>query len=271
MRVSLLNTVGLLLLLATTACDALSYHPYDVDISSSYRNINSKNVSLIESKCRQKDTLRFVATGDTQGWYDDTRDFVADVNLRADSIDFVIHVGDLSDYGAEREFQWQHDILGQLRVPYVCDIGNHDCLGNGRDVFHVMYGVENYAFIAGRVKFLMLNTNSLEYNYSEAVPDLNFIESEQRARIDEFDHTIVTMHARPYSDVFDDNVAKPFQFYIRRMPGLMFCLNGHNHTPEVNDIFDDGILYYQTANIARRIYYLFTVTPNGYSYETIDF
>ena len=36
--------------------------------------------------------------GDSQRWYDETLDFVGEINKR-DDIDFVIHGGDMSDFG----------------------------------------------------------------------------------------------------------------------------------------------------------------------------
>lgn len=250
-------------------CHYLKFHPYDVDISGK-TNINQQNLVRIEALTLGCDTIIFAATGDTQGWYDETEDFVRDVNRR-DSIQFVVHMGDLTDYGTTNEFKWQRNILEKLHVPYVADIGNHDCLGTGKEAFEKIFGPTNFAFIAGRVKFVMLNTNALEYDYAEAIPDLDFIERQDTLRRGEFDRTIVTMHAKPYSDVFNDNVAKPFNFYIHRLPGLMFCLNGHDHSLMQDDVYGDGLIFYQTASIDKRKYYIFKITPSGYSYEVVDF
>lgn len=266
---AMIATALAMLAASTAGCRYIDYHPYDVEVSGP-TDINGVNSRLIEVQCAGRDTIRFVATGDTQGWYDDTRDFVRDVNKR-DSIDFVVHMGDLSDYGTMNEFKWQRNLLGKLRCPYVVDIGNHDCLGTGKQSFQKIFGATDFSFIAGRVKFVMLNTNSLEYDYSVAVPDFDFISKQDTARAGEFSRTIVTMHAHPFSDVFNNNVANSFEFFINRLPGLMFCLNGHDHTMLQKAYFDDGLLYFQTSSIDHRTYYLFTVTPQGYTYEIIDF
>ncbi|MBR5102116.1 MAG: metallophosphoesterase [Muribaculaceae bacterium] len=254
---------------ALVGCDLLDNHPYDVAKSDSPR-INEVNAKKIERACDTKTTLVIAVISDTQGWYDETLDFVRDVNKRKD-VDFVIHLGDFTDYGSAREFEWQRKILDKLNVPYVCDLGNHDCLGTGLSTYRYLFGPIDYSFIAGRVKFLMLNTNALEFDFTAQIPDLNFIEDECESRRDEFDRTVVTMHGKPYSDVFDNNLAEAFQNIITRLPGLMFCLNGHNHKAELNDIFGDGIIYYQTPSIDKRQYYLFTITPTGYSYETVNY
>ena len=81
------------------------------------------------------------------------------------SIDFVIHGGDMSDFGVTKEFLWQRDIMNGLKVPYVALIGNHDCLGTGEETYKTVFGPTNFSFIAGNVKFVCLNTNALEYDY----------------------------------------------------------------------------------------------------------
>lgn len=37
------------------------------------------------------------------------------------------------------------------------------------------------------------------------------------------------MHARPYTDVFNDNVAKVFQHYVKQYAGVQFCTAAHTH------------------------------------------
>ena len=258
-----------LLVLALAGCRYINYHPYDVDISGA-TGLNKKNTRLIEERCLGRDTIVFAATGDTQGWYDETEALVKDLNKRPEVM-FLVHDGDFTDFGAVQEYKWQRAILSKLRVPYVACIGNHDCLGTGKETFERIYGKTNFAFIAGGVKFLMLNTNALEYDYSEPIPDLDFIERQERERAGEFDRTIVVMHAKPYSDVFNNNVAKPFQRYLHQLPGLLSCINGHNHSLAQDDIFGDGLVYYQTPCIAKRQYYIFTITPNSFSYEVVSF
>ena len=101
------------------------YHPYDVHISGE-TDVNAHNIAQIEQNCQNKTTIRFVTMGDSQRWYDETDDFVSHLNKR-DDIDFVIHGGDVSDFGVTDEFLWQRDIMNKLKIPYVVLLGNHDC------------------------------------------------------------------------------------------------------------------------------------------------
>ena len=134
------------------SCDMIDYHPYDVRINGE-TDVNAHNIAEIEQKCKDKTTIKFVTMGDSQRWYDETLDFVGEINKR-DDIDFVIHGGDMSDFGVTDEFLWQRDIMNKLRVPYVALIGNHDCLGTGEETYRAVFGDPNFSFIAGRVKFV---------------------------------------------------------------------------------------------------------------------
>ena len=146
-------------------------------------------------------------------------------------------------------------------------IGNHDCLGTGKDAFKTIWGNANFSFVAGKTKFVCLNTNAMEYDYSEAIPDFNFIIKEVNDSTHEIRNTIVCMHARPFSDVFNNNVAQVFIHYIKQLPNLLFCYNAHGHSYEAADLYGDGTLFYQSECMEDRSYLLFTLTPNGYEQE----
>ncbi|MDR2954474.1 MAG: metallophosphoesterase [Prevotella sp.] len=251
-------------------CDMIEYHPYDGRVSGE-TGINEKNIALIEERCKGKETIRFAFIGDTQRSNDDTEKFVKALNAR-DDIDFVIHGGDVADFGLTKEFMWIRDIMNKLTVPYVVILGNHDCLANGEEVFEKVFGYPNFSFLAGNVKFVCLNTNALEFDYSLPVPDFQFIEQEMKDEREEYEKTIVAMHVHPFADQFNNNVANVFQRYIKEYRKLQFCMHAHDHYFKVNDFFEDGIFYYGTPAIARREYLIFTINEDDtHSYERVEF
>ena len=208
---------------------------------------------------------------DTHQWLDDLKKEVNDINRRKDSIDFVLHCGDVTDFGATQEFQWTRDRLQKLKMPFVVLLGNHDCLGTGNQTYEVVFGKPDFSFIAGRVKFVCLNTNAIEYDYSRPVPNFDFMEEQCKADSADFDRTVICMHAAPYSEQFNNNVAKVFNYYTHQFPGLMFCLYGHGHHTKQTDMYGDGTMYYEICNAPKHQYYIFTITPKGYRYEIIDY
>ena len=264
------STVLLITAMLLSSChDVFDTHPYDTHFDSPYF-LNASNANKIAELCRGKDTLRIVVTGDTQGYYDEAIDMVADINKRSEA-DFLIHGGDLSNYGATQEFVKQRAILGKLRIPYVALIGNHDCLGTGIDVFNKMYGPTNFSFIAGRILFLCLNTNALEYDYSEAIPDFDFMLEQSHTDTTLYDRTVICMHAPPYNEQFNNNVVQAFHHHTQLFRGLLFCTSAHLHHIEAKDLYGDGIMYISSDSANHRNYLLFTITPSGYDYEIINY
>lgn len=265
----MLKNILYILLFILSSCDLIDYHPYDARINTD-TDINQNNISRILQTCANKDTLRFVMMGDTQRWYDETEEFVQHINKRND-IDFIIHGGDISDFGLKKEYILMHEILSGLNIPYVVLLGNHDVLGNGIRVYQHMYGNENFTFTVCDTKFVCLNTNAIEFDYSLPIPDFRFIK-ECINDTTNYKRSVVVMHAPPKSEQFNNNVDEVFQLYIRQFQNLLFCLHAHNHSVSQTDIFDDGVIYYGCSNIKKKSYLLFTLTPdNQYTYEVIYF
>ncbi len=269
-RIPLLS-FSLLLTILFASCEGLfDTHPYDVDLHGEH-NINATNIEKIKEICLNKDTLRFAVISDTHGWYTETSEEVSDINNRKDSVDFVIHLGDLTETGTTTEFKWARKYLSRLAVPYVALIGNHDFLGTGDQAYEWMFGKKDFSFIVGRVKFVGLNTNAMEYDRVVAVPDFEFMETEATTDTTEFDRTIMLMHAPPYSDQFNNNVSKAFGYYLKLFPNLMFCLYGHNHEDAISQFYEDVPLFYGIDCAEHRNYHIFTITPTGYEQKRIDY
>ena len=97
------------LALLMMACDTVfDIHPYDTRIKGE-TDINARNIAKIETLLRDRDTLRIAVISDSHQWYDDLKDEIADINRR-DSIDFVMHLGDITDFGSTQEYVWARDI-----------------------------------------------------------------------------------------------------------------------------------------------------------------
>jgi len=257
----------LVTLLLSSCDDVFDTHPYDVNFKGE-SGINAKQMEIIENAFADRDTLRVAFISDTHGWYTDARAEVDDLNARTD-VDFVIHCGDLTEAGMSKEFERTRDILSKLCYPYVALIGNHDFLGTGNQTYEAMYGDMDFSFIAGRIKFVCLNTNATEYDYIAAVPNLDFMEEEFTSDSTRFDRTVIVMHAPPYSDQFNNNVCKAFRRYLDFFPGLMCCVYGHNHNDNVEEIYGDGLIFYGIDCAEHRNYRIMTITPDGYEMEQI--
>lgn len=256
-------------LFVSLLCGCVEYHPYDTRVDGA-TDINAKNIARIERECKDLKELRFAVVSDSQRWYDELEQAVLEINRRSD-IDFVIHAGDLSDFGMRTEFEVQRDILNRLRVPYVCLIGNHDCIATGKDIFAKIFGAADMAFTAGDVRFICLNTNALEYD-DGSVPNLDFVEQQLLTMPRDVRRSVVVMHAEPLSDQFySREVALILQQQLKSLPDLQFCVHGHGHRYKKEDIFDDGVTYYECDNVGDSSFLIFTLNNDGYECEKVDF
>ncbi|MFV0378246.1 MAG: metallophosphoesterase family protein [Mangrovibacterium sp.] len=255
------------LLLLLSSCEMFEYNPYDTQYFDE-TGVNKKNIARIETASDSDDTLRFAFMGDTQRHYDETEDFVSHINKRSD-IDFVIHGGDISDFGLSKEYKWMYDFLKKLKMPFVTLIGNHDVVGHGKDVFMQVFGEFNFSFVSHKVRFICLNTNALEFDYSTPVPDFDFMLQYLTDTVG-VEQTIVVMHAPPFDDQFNNNAGQMFNYIVSGYKNIRFCLHAHQHSFKINDFFNNGILYYGCDDISGRNYMVFTVTPDSYSY-TIEY
>lgn len=258
----------LAIVLVFASCQT-EYHAYDTRIDGA-THIHARNIPLIEKLTASKSQIRFAFISDTQRWYDEAEDAVEAINALAD-LDFVIHGGDMTDWGLNEEFERQRDILEKLNLPYVVLIGNHDCIATGRVVYEEIFGPADFAFTAGRYRFLCVNTNALEYNSYDPVPNIDFLTEELATFPDEADRTVAVMHAAPLTEQLYGDKAYAFHEAITKFPALQCCLNGHGHKFEVNYPFDDGVCYIQSDCIAERNFLIFTLNDEGYNYEQIYF
>lgn len=259
----------LLAVMLLASCGLIEYHPYDLESENQPSDLNETNIKRLEKSNGDSDTIRFVFMGDTQRFYDETRDFVDDVN-KLDDIDFVIHGGDITDFGMSREYSWIHRFMKNLRVPYVALIGNHDVIGHGKAVYQKIYGDYNFSFVFRKTRFICLNTNALEFDYSTPVPDFDFM---MRFLDDTstVERSIVVMHAPPFDHQFNNNSSIMFNYILERYKNLKFCLHAHTHSLSENDYFNNGIIYYGCDDIAGRNYLLFTMIGDSYSYRIVNF
>lgn len=295
-----LYTISIMLF---ACCEQLRYHPYE-DVDDVPTRLTEKNVWKIEELGKGRDTIRFAFISDTQRNYDDTRKAINYLN-GCDELDFVLHGGDLADFGLADEYKWMTKELMKLRLPWLTVIGNHDFLGTGEHQYAKIYGPLNYSLNIGHTHLVCLNTNSREQDYQIPVPDFKFLQHDiedvqliNEEHPDSLTHTVFLMHACPGDEQFNNNVAIPFMIYLRQYPGLGkqspvftdddikawnisnedkeaivgtfrygFIVNGHKHRHELIQALDDNCLFYGIPDISKRESFFFTITPDGFTYE----
>ncbi|HVY32272.1 MAG TPA: metallophosphoesterase [Polyangiaceae bacterium] len=173
---------------------------------------------------RSADSIRFVALGDSHDAYDELWEAVAVINRIAD-LDFVVHAGDISDYGLAQEYQWSARALSGLRVPAFVVIGNHDAISNGKAVYRDLYGPFDFSFRYGAYKFVCFNSNSLEFD--GGAPDRAWLET-QLADLQGAEWAVLVTHQNPEAP---DELAgsEDSAFYERLLLTYPIALIVHGH------------------------------------------
>jgi Icc protein len=245
------------------SCELFEYHPYDSDVN--YSNLNGKAIERIISETGVSDTVTVIAIGDTQRFYDETQAFVKSANQH--KADFVLVNGDITDFGLKDEFYWVHDILKKLTMPYVAVIGNHDTLSNGKEVFLKMYGPLNDSFIINGFKFILLNSNSREYNFDGKVPDIQFLN--QQLSTDNFDRAIVASHIPPMDGDFDPKLTGPYGSALANSGKVTLSLHAHQHSYSEGHLKENPTPFVVTTSMDQKMYVIFRFFGDQFTLEKI--
>lgn len=218
------------------SCEELfDYSPYQIDFDAENKGVNASNLNRL-LKTMPSDTITIVFTGDSHNYFDELGYFVDKVNT-SPNIDFVIHVGDIADFGLPKQYLWGNGYLLYLEVPYLVTIGNHDLVGNGLEAYRAMFGDLDFSFVYQNIKFVFLNTNSLEFAYNGNVPHLDWL-SQQLLPSDDFSKAVIVFHMPPGIG-FDPTLEKPFYQILSANNNVIMAVHGHSHHFEV---------YYPTAD-----------------------
>ena len=245
-------------LLGLAGCGLIEFSPNDHRVPEEFTNLTEKNLARLQARpLPAGDTLRFVFTGDSQQFYDEAEDLVTSVN-RQPGVAFLVVAGDISDFGLAREMRWVDEKLRRLYMPYLTVIGNHDLVGNGRPTYQHIFGAFNYSFVYGDTKFTLLDTNGREYNFDASAPDMGWLRP-QLANLDGARRQVVISHVPPTNDDFDPALRAPYVQALRDASGLVFEMNGHNHSSSITQPYNDGVTYVNSDAFSERHYMLVTV------------
>ena len=255
-----ISAVGAMVVLS--GCSLFEYHPYETNVDD--HNLNEKAIREIVAHPSADDTIRIIAMGDSQRFYDEVDDFVRSANKQ--NVDFVFLNGDISDFGLKDEFEWVHDLMSRLDVPYVAIVGNHDLSGNGEKVFKKMYGPLNNSFIVKRHKFVLLNTNSREYNFNGKIPDIALLKDELQDD-PSYDYATVVSHISPLDLDFDPDLSEAYIDALRASGKVNLSLHAHRHVFLDTIPYEDGIRYLFSTSMDERMYLLLKIYNGQHSYQ----
>lgn len=211
--------------------------------------------------------LRFAVVGDVQRHSDEASDAVSSLNAR-DDLAFVVQVGDFTEYGLSFEFEVMQRVFARLRVPWLVAVGNHDLLGNGREIYERMFGPLDLAFTHGGVRFLLVHANALEAAGGGPVPDLAWVAS-KLAPDGAHGPAVVVAHVGPDAAEFDPTL-RDLYWEVLRAGGAVASIHGHAEHFAARR--EGGILVATAEHVKRRGYLVLTARADGgFDVERVPF
>lgn len=266
----IIKAVLLINIFILLACeDMFDYSPYAIDFSDENRNVNQRNIERLHNDENDDDEIVIAFTGDTHRFYDEFDVFVNHVN-KICSVDFVIHLGDLTDFGLPKQYEWSNSYLRKLNAPYFVVIGNHDLVGNGQKAYQGMFGSLNYSFIYDSIKFVFINTNSREFEFNGNVPDILWLDKQLQPDTD-FSKAVVVFHIPPTHCDFDEFLEEHFHNSLAQYNNVLFTVHGHLHNFEIYKPYADSISYVNVFGLEHSKYNLIRISNNQFEVETVPF
>jgi hypothetical protein len=234
----------------------IQYHPNEIRLEEEDRDLNAKNLAKIQ-QLPAADSFKFVVIGGTQRFYDELDDFVKAINQR-DDISFVLINGDITDFGINKEFKWISRSLRKLKMPFIGIIGNHDMLANGRQLYQLMFGPENFSFTYSGYHFVCVNTNALEDGFEGTIPDLNWL-SNTLGALPAGEEAFVFSHIPPMDGDFDPALVQPYVDVLRDAGNVNYSIHGHQHRYSLTQPYGPDLNFLVVADMKKRFYVTVTV------------
>ncbi|MCY1534222.1 Calcineurin-like phosphoesterase [compost metagenome] len=202
--------------------------------------------------------------------YKEAQLFVDEINARND-IDFVILNGDISDFGQLLEFEGIYSIYSKLRVPFISIIGNHDLVANGPFIYQRMFGDLNFTFNYGNVKFVCFDSNSREYNFNGAVPNIPWLKANFTLESG-LSYILAFSHVPPNDADFDPELRPLYEELANHTPGFLGSVHAHQHKPDkIYKPYEGSVPFVITNAIVNRAYTLLDISNGQIETQPVHF
>jgi 3',5'-cyclic-AMP phosphodiesterase len=199
-----MRPLALLPVLHALGSGCIEFSPFETDLADDERAQNRKNLAELAASPEPGDSFRFAVVADSHQYADELSEIVGSINRRP-GIDFVAHLGDMTDLGLREEYRATLGVMKRLRVPFVTVIGNHDAISNGKRVYQGMFGAYDYVFHRGFARFVCFNSNSLEF---DSTPNIDWL-AQQTVKAAGVESVVALSHQGPgepdYAGVLEQN------------------------------------------------------------------
>ena len=249
------------------ACkEMLDYSPYEVRVPDGDRDWNEKQLAKLNSDTVFK-PFKIAFITDTHTEYDDFVECVDLIN-KMDSIDFIIHGGDITLSGISKEFTWYQDIIKGFELPIITLVGNHDYLSNGAEVYKTMFGATNFSFVYNNCKIVMFD--DIIWENPQGSMDYDWLNAELEDTTS-YAHIIPFSHIPPWDEQMDRAQEWVLNYIYGERNNIPFSFHGHVHKFLVRQYEDSITTYVCGPNMKRRAFLVLSIESDTITYEQVEF
>ncbi len=254
--------VWVTLLLMFVGCGVFEFHPYE--LRGPPRNLHARSLARL-NEAGPKPAFQFAVIGDMQLFLDDAAGAMRDLAQR--DADFVIQMGDLTEFGSTQEYAWGVELLSRLPAPFFVVMGNHDALGLGQKLYRRTFGPESFSFEYSGHRFVFFDSNSREYGFPGNIPDLDWLGTAltQQPGVQ---RTFTFSHVPPGNGDFDDALIEPLE-QLQAELGVSISFHGHVH--QFTDTESRGVRYVTTEAMRDRSYLWVRVDGDSVHVERVSY
>lgn len=248
-------------------CDLVDYSPFDVNVPNYKSNsIFLQKMQEDKLKTSKKTSVKIALISDSHLYYKELSDAVAKINT-LDSLDFVVHLGDVTERGLKEEYEKFYKIISKLKYSYLVVIGNHDCITNGQVIYKKMFGDFSNYFVYNNILFVYLNNNLWDYTGPIIFDGYNQI----LEKFTENRTTIVFSHIPPFSEQFNTEQEKLFTDSLAKY-NVKLSIHGHTHNYEyLPNKYNNNVDFLIINSVSRRKIVILTLENNCYKLTQLDF
>lgn len=247
-------TIVLTVMFIALGCDDLfDYSAYESKVKDGYKNQTINNINQLKKTNSSVDSFSFVTIADNHLAYYELEKQVEKIN-GLKNIDFVVHLGDMTQHGRLKEYEIFSDYIKKLQLPVLTVIGNHDYLSNGEDIYQDMFGAFNYSISYKGYKLIFFDAIVWESNKT---PDMKWLEEELTQGEEP---KLLFSHIHPSDEQF--NRTQHYKDIIENSK-LKLAMFGHWHAFQTGKLLNTNIDYIIPGWTGDRMMSKITVYDNG--------
>lgn len=257
----------LVIALLVTSCDeVIEYSPYQNIVKSKWKKQNISNYNKLLPEAEEPfEAFRIGLIADSHTYYDEFEEQVKYINSRND-LDFIVHLGDVTLSANAREFDWYCEIMNKIKIPVLTLIGNHDCLGNGYDIYTEMFGESNFFFEYKDVKFVMFDNIIWEKKVQD--PDFAWFDA-ALANDSDYKYVLPFAHLPPWDSQFSTGDEYLYNQILLKH-NLDLSIHGHGHSYSYMQPYDD-VNYLSVPSPEDKELIILDIQSDGINHEVIKY